>query len=135
MNDDLHARADAGDPAACMQLARRLMRGRGEGRNYELAVHYFDQAARAGEADALYMLGKCYLKGLGCLRDPAGGVSCLEQAAERGHAAAARRLGDCFEQGVGAPPSDEMAAYWYRKAAALGEPQARACLLRLARRA
>lgn len=129
---DLHARADAGDPSACMQLARRLMRGRGETRDYERAVYYFDLAARAGEADALYMLGKCYLKGLGCLRDPAGGVSCLERAAERGHAAAALKLGDCFARGVGAPVCLEMAAYWYRKAAALGEPHAQDGLLHLA---
>jgi len=115
-----------------MQLARRLMRGRSETRDYERAVYYFDLAARAGEADALYMLGKCYLKGLGCLRDPAGGVSCLERAAERGHAAAALKLGDCFARGLGAPVCREMAAYWYRKAAALGEPHAREGLLHLA---
>ena len=66
--------------------------------------------------------------------DLAGGVSCLEAAAGRGHAAAALKLGDCFEQGLGAPRSAELAAYWYRKAAAGGEKRAYAALLNLARR-
>ena len=36
------------DTAACMRLAHRLMRGRGQARNYERAVELFDVAARAG---------------------------------------------------------------------------------------
>lgn len=134
MMTELRERAAKGDVAACMQLAKRLIRGRGEGRNFEEAVEWFDAAARAGDTDALYWLGKCYVKGLGCRRDPAGGVSCLESAAGRGHAAAALKLGDCFEQGLGAPRSTELAAYWYRKAAACGEKRAYSALLNLARR-
>lgn len=132
--DELQRRAAAGDAHACLHLAKKLMRGRNStARNFEEAVEWFDCAARAGHADALYWLGKCYLKGLGCLRDPAGGVSCLEQAARAGHAAAALRLGLCFEKGVGAPCSSELAAWWYRRAQALGEPRATEQLLRLAR--
>lgn len=128
---DLLRAAAAGDPAACLLLAKRLMRGRGCTRDYEQAVRWFDAAARAGSADALYRLGKCYLKGLGCTRDPAGGVSCLERAARAGHAAAALRLGSCFAEGIGAPRCRELAAYWFRIAAARGEPRAAECLLRL----
>ena len=87
-----------------------------------------------GLVGALYWLGKCYLKGLGCPRDPAGGCSCLERAALAGHAAAALKLGECFEKGTGAPASSELAAYWYRKAAARGETHAYDKLLNLARR-
>lgn len=133
--ESLEKRAHAGEPDACMHLARKLMRGRGVARDYERALQLFDTAARAGDADALYMLGKCYLKGVGCAKDPAGGVSCLETAAQRGHAAAAHRLGECFETGAGAPRSAELAAYWYRKAAALGETRAYDSLLRLHRSA
>lgn len=127
----LQRKAEQGDPAACVHLAKRLMRGRGGARNYEQAVLLFDRAAQAGNADALYHLGKCYLKGLGCLKDPGGGVSCLEAAARYGHAGAALKLGECFERGEGAPRSSEMAAYWYRKAAARGESRALDCLQRL----
>lgn len=122
--DSPHPHAAPGAPEACMQQAKRLMRGRGEKRNYEEAVRLFDIAAQAGNADALYQLGKCYLKGIGCRKDPAGGVSCLESAARRGHASATLKLGECFERGTGAPRNFEMAAYWYRKAAALGCPEA-----------
>ena len=128
---ELQRRAEAGDISACMALGHKLLRGRGVPRNYEQALHFFDLAAQAGEADAHYRLGKCYLKGIGCTKDPAGGVSCLETAARQGHAAAALRLGECFEQGTGAPRSAELAAYWFRKAAALGETRAYDCLLRL----
>ena len=100
----------------------------------EEAVEWFDRAAQAGSTDALYWLGKCYLKGLGCRRDPSGGSSCLENAALRGHAAAALKLGECFETGTGAPASAELAAYWYRKAAARGENRAYDKLLNLARK-
>ncbi len=130
-NDDLHARAARGEADACLHLAKRLLRGRGESRNYEQAVYFLDIAARAGHPDALFQLGKCYLKGIGCLKDPAGGTSCLEQAANQGHASAALKLGQCFEIGCGAPANSELAAYWYRKAAALGSPDAPAALLRL----
>lgn len=130
--DELETRARAGEPAACLALGRKLLRGRGIGRDYERAIALFDTAARTGHPDALYLLGKCYLKGIGCTKDPAGGVSCLEAAANAGHAAAARRLGDCFAQGLGAPRNSEMASYWYRKAAARGDTRAYDQLLRLA---
>lgn len=133
MPDDLTERATAGDAEACMHLAKRFMRGRGGERNYEQAVALFDTAAKAGHADAHYWLGKCYLKGLGCPRDPSGGVSCLETAARVGHAGAALKLGSCFAAGLGAPQSAEMAAYWYRKAAARGETRAYDMLLALSR--
>lgn len=123
-NEELQRLAAEGNPSACMQLAKRLMRGRGGARDYEQAVMLFDAAARAGHADALYHLGKCYIKGIGCPKDPGGGVSCLEAAALRGHLAATLKLGECFERGEGAPRCSEMAAYWYRRAAASGAPQA-----------
>lgn len=122
--DEIRRAIETGDVAACMRWGKRLMRGRGAPRDYEGALQCFDAAARAGDADALYMLGKCYLKGVGCTKDPAGGVSCLEAAARRGHAAAALRLGDCFARGEGAPCSAELAAWWYRKAAAHGDSRA-----------
>ena len=130
----LEERVAAGDPAACMQLGKRLLRGRGIERNYERALACFDTAARSGNADAFYLMGKCYLKGVGCIKDPGGAVSCLENAARRGHASAALKLGECFER-IGAPKNDELAAYWYRKAAARGESRAYDDLLRLARAA
>ena len=120
------------DNTEWLRQAKRLLRGRGCARNYEQAVELLDLAARSGEVDALYLLGKCYLKGIGCPRDPSGGVSCLERAALAGHAAAAYRLGECFRHGQGAPRSSELAAYWYRKAAALRHPQAYGALLDLA---
>ncbi len=104
--------------------AKRLMRGRGEERNYERAVELFDRAARWGDADAHYWLGKCYLKGLGCQRDPQGAATCLERAANLGHAGACLKLGDCFLRGEGTPQSRELAEYWYRRAAARGEERA-----------
>ena len=124
--------AEANNPAESLLVqAKRLMRGRGEARNYEQAVALFDRAARAGLPDAHYWLGKCYLKGLGCQRDPQGGVTCLERAATLGHAGACLKLGDCFARGEGAPQNRELAAYWYRRAAARGEDRAYDKLLEL----
>ena len=108
--EELRERAQAGEPAACAMLAKRLLRGRGCARDYERAVELLNVAVAGGDADALYRLGKCYLKGVGCARDAAGGVSCLERAARNGHAAAALRLGCCFEEGLGAPRSAVLAA-------------------------
>ncbi|MBR5888010.1 MAG: sel1 repeat family protein [Akkermansia sp.] len=120
-----------GSAEDCLNQAKRLLRGRGCERDYEGAVALLDRAVQLGSADALYQLGKCYLKGIGCRKDPSGGVSCLERAAFTGHAAAAYRLGECFENGVGAPRSTILAAYWYRKAAALKHPLAYRALLKL----
>ncbi len=132
MSEELADMADGGVERLLAQ-AKRLMRGRGEARNYERAVELFDRAAQLGDADALYWLGKCYLKGLGCQRDPGGAATCLEQAANLGHAGACLKLGDCFARGQGAPESPEMAAYWYRRAAARGETRAFDSLVELAR--
>ncbi len=117
-----------------LHRAKRLMRGRGEERNYEEAVELFDAAARLGSADALYWLGKCSMKGLGCAKDAQGGVLCWEKAAALGHAAACYKLGESFENGTGAPKSAELAAYWYRRAVVRGEQRAYGCLVRLARK-
>ena len=48
MLQELRARAAAGDVEACLQLAKKLVRGRGEERNFEEAVEWFDRAAQAG---------------------------------------------------------------------------------------
>lgn len=120
------------NPAACLQWAKALLRGRSVERNYEEAVRYFDIAARAGMPDALYQLGKCYLKGIGCMKDPGGGANCLERAARAGHGGAALRLGRCFQEGTGAPLSYDMARYWYMKSLFLGDPRAREALDELA---
>ena len=51
MPEELRTRAAAGDTDAALHLAKKLIRGRGEGRNFEEAVEWFDAAAR-GESRA-----------------------------------------------------------------------------------
>ncbi len=109
---------DEGDALECLRYAKQLIRGRGGvSRDFELAVKYFDLAARAGEVDAMYWLGKCYWRGVGCLRDTSGAMSCFENAANRGHVAAARKLAQCFAEGVEVPRCESLATYWALRAA------------------
>ena len=49
-------------------------------------------------------------------------------AAKRGNVAAMAALGRMYDQGQGVKPDRDLATQWYRKAAAAGNPEAKAWL-------
>lgn len=97
--------------------------------NMEEAMQWFARGAEAGDAEAASYLGRGFLYGTGLEEDAEAAVSCLLMAAEMGDAEAQYELGRCCDEGTGLPaPERELATYWYKKAAAQGNKDARLAL-------
>lgn len=81
------------DPRAAYDLALRLLRGDGVGRDTASGLRWLREAATRGDLEAQAALGRLYLGGLEEMGpDPREAESWLEAAAGRGHADAARWL-------------------------------------------
>lgn len=118
----LTPRAEHGEVAAQLALARAYFLGNGVPKDEAAAALWFRKAADQGEVHAESILGSMYEKGRGGLpKDDAQAVYWYRKAAEQGLAASQGSLGWMYEQGRGGLPKDEaQAAAWYRKAAEQG---------------
>jgi localization factor PodJL len=113
--------AASGDPGAALELALRLLDGRGVAKDARAAAAWLEQAAARDLAPAQYRLGSLYEKGVGVARDPALAVSWYAKAAAAGNARAMHNLAVMKAEGaVDGKPDYAAAAQWFRKAAELG---------------
>jgi localization factor PodJL len=111
----------SGDPSAELELALRLVDGRGVAKDPGAAAQWFEQAAAQDVPLAQYRLGTLYEKGLGVARDSALAMSWYAKAATAGNARAMHNLGVMNAEGAGGgKPDYGEAAHWFRKAAELG---------------
>lgn len=91
-------------------------------KNPEMAVKYYDSAAREGNADAQYYLATCYQEGFGVKeQDLCEAAILLHLAAEQGHAGAQLQLGICYKTGKGVPVNHTTAAKLFEAAAEKGK--------------
>jgi localization factor PodJL len=117
----LRAVAAAGDPAAELELALRLVDGRGVARDLGAAAQWFEQAAAQDLPLAQYRLATLYEKGLGLGRDPQLAMAWYAKAAAAGNARAMHNLAVMNAEGdAGGKPDYGEAAQWFRKAGQLG---------------
>lgn len=79
------AKADAGDAAAQVQLARLYTKGEGVTNSYAEAAKWFRRAADQTNSDALLGLGELYEAGQGVPHDLDHAVKLYRQAAELGN--------------------------------------------------
>jgi localization factor PodJL len=113
--------AVSGDASAALELALRLLDGRGVAKDARAAAAWLEQAAARDLAPAQYRLGSLYEKGVGVARDPALAVSWYAKAAAAGNARAMHNLAVMKAEGaVDGKPDYGAAAQWFRKAAELG---------------
>jgi Sel1 repeat len=85
--------------------------------HYADADRWFRLAATQGDAEAQFWLGTAYERGLFGGIDYQESLKWLRKSAAQGLPDAQFCLGRMYEYGEGVPESDEMAAYWYRRAA------------------
>jgi TPR repeat protein len=120
---------NAGHADAAFQLGRMYEKGQGTSKNESEALRWFTKAAEQGHADAQGGVGVFYLKGIGTRRDDTKALDWLRKGAAAGSAAAMYNLGTMYEEGrAGLPKSRSTAREWYRKAANLGDPEAKKAL-------
>ena len=117
----LREAAAAGDAAAELELALRLIDGRGVAKDPSAAAQWFEQAAVQDLPLAQYRLAALYEKGLGVARDSALAMSWYTKAATAGNARAMHNLAVMNAEGAaGGKPDYSEAAQWFRKAGQLG---------------
>ncbi|GEM_PF-1737182 len=89
-------------------------------REFEQALPWLAQAAKADHVQAQGLLGSMYLVGQGSAKDVLMGLHWLTQAAQRGHLEAQSLLGAVYLVGQDVPPDVTKAVRWLNSAANSG---------------
>jgi TPR repeat protein/tRNA A-37 threonylcarbamoyl transferase component Bud32 len=118
--DELHDRAEAGDPAAQHDLGWFYYEGQMYEQDYKQAFHWFSKAAAQQYTESILWLGTLYRNGEGVEKDYAKAMKCFRKGADLGHAASQSYLGDMYEFGVGVDIDYDQAFLWHKKAAGRG---------------
>ncbi len=123
--------AEFGLPAAQTERGKQYLYGRGEEKNPETALAYFEQAADNGDRRAAdyalrsrTQLGALALKGDAKSVSPQEGLTLLKDAASKGSRDALFELGKAYEKGLVVEKNSNVASGYYREAAAKGHPKA-----------
>lgn len=122
----LVAEAEAGDPDAMYNIARRYAAGNGLERDLDEARYWHVKAAEAGVAEAQFQLALLIdQEQLGFTRDAEEVQSWLRFAAMQGHLDAQLQLSERYRDGRGFEANPGKSQAWLRHAAAQGHPRAR----------
>ena len=117
------------DPEVCCRVAYCYAVGSGCRRNDELALKYYQQAARSGDASALFHVGMFYLDGRGTRKNARRGVEFLRRAVEAGYGSACHVLAGCYMIGNGVEQDDDEATRLLEKGVELKDVE---CCLEVA---
>eukprot|EP00227_Mantoniella_beaufortii_P015898 CAMPEP_0197592248 /NCGR_PEP_ID=MMETSP1326-20131121/14987_1 /TAXON_ID=1155430 /ORGANISM="Genus nov. species nov., Strain RCC2288" /LENGTH=435 /DNA_ID=CAMNT_0043157925 /DNA_START=132 /DNA_END=1435 /DNA_ORIENTATION=- len=128
--DAFRVAAEAGHPAAALDLGHCLMNGLGiaGGKKQTMAVKAYMQAAEAGIPEAMYHLGIAYLSGAGVRRQETAAAKWLTAASRVRHPVAMNELAQMYVTGRGVDRDLDAAVHWYRESAELGNPESAAAL-------
>jgi TPR repeat protein len=113
--------ADAGDAASASALAAALLEGRGVAVDKPEAVRLLRSASAQGNAEAMSILGRMLVEGRNVGKDPTEGSRLLTAASEAGYTPAMVDYARILLNGTAGVPADAAkAAFWFRRAADLG---------------
>ncbi|MCX5580313.1 hypothetical protein [Kaistia terrae] len=115
----LQSAADAGDPIAAFEIARRFADSSQGTPDVRLAAEWYERAAKAGLAIAQYRIGSLYERGEGVPRDLSAAQSWYIQASDKGNARATHNLAVLLSEGATAEPNYIRAAQYFTLAANL----------------
>ncbi|MDR2387453.1 MAG: sel1 repeat family protein, partial [Deltaproteobacteria bacterium] len=108
--------------------------------DFDKAVEYIELVADKGNATAQYILGQLHYdghlgyKGLSLKKDLVEAIKYFQLAAEQNHDQALLALGKAYFEGRGLKKDDLQAANYFRRSAALGNPEAKKRLASLERK-
>ena len=114
--DDLRHRADAEQPGAMEELARRLLQGDGVAKDVQAGAGWMLRAAERGSTQAAFNIGVMYERGFVVDRDSTKAVAWYGKAADAGLATAQHNLALLLRDGKGAPRDPTRAAELLRAA-------------------
>lgn len=109
----------AGKPAASYQLGLLSINGLMDSIQPRVAFHYFEKASAAGIAAATRQVAIAFYTGIGTIKNKEAALTCFQRSAAQGDVLAMRDVGNIYlvdKKDKGAADS------WFRKAAALGDP-------------
>lgn len=92
---------------------------------YDMAYHWFGEAAKNNHIPSKYEFGLCYILGNGVNKSAEQGVYWIRQAAEQGYPIAQCDLAYSYKIGNGVPQSYSKAVEWYKKSADRGNIKAK----------
>jgi hypothetical protein len=114
--DDLRTRANAEDPAAMEELARRLLQGIGVAKDQQAGAGWLLRAAERGSMQAAFNAGVMYERGFVVERDATRAVEWYRKAAQAGMPMAKHNLALLLRDGKGTPPNAKEAIALLRSA-------------------
>lgn len=127
----LKTRAEAGDIAAQMELARAYESGKGVSQNDELAAQWCRRAAEQGNPDAQNHLGTIYRMGIGVEKSKEEAVIWYRKAARQKYPTAMFNLGTAYYNGDGVRINDVLADAWFLLAQTNGSQSANDAVARM----
>ncbi|TCM66476.1 TPR repeat protein [Acinetobacter calcoaceticus] len=119
--------AQQGYAPAQFSVAESYYWGIGTAKDRKTAFNWYQKSSDQKYAAATYHLGMAYLNGSGVAQNIEKGQLLRIQAGEMGHIAAQIDLAQEYRMGgeeYGIEVDEQQAAYWYRKAAVLGDRNA-----------
>jgi len=127
----LHARAEASDPKALVDLGNRYSFGEGVQQDLARAFGLYLRAAEAGSEDGMFNLAACYRLGEGVEKNLLKAAEWYERALVTDKFFAPFALGELYSTPGGLPPNHEKAIAYFQLALANGHQDARRELRRL----
>ena len=120
----LLAKANAGDPAAQVQVGESYAAGKGVEQDLKQAAEWYRRAADKGDVAGELHLAALYRDGgKGFPRDRSQSAAWYRRAAEQGDVGAQGILSLLYSLGQGVPKSDVEAYFWFDLAAAVNGPK------------
>ncbi|MGI9212168.1 MAG: tetratricopeptide repeat protein [Methylococcaceae bacterium] len=116
--------AEAGDPAAMVNLGNLYMKGLGVAQDYSLAKEWYQRAADRDDRAGQGKLGLLHYYGLGVPIDYNQAAHWFELAANQGEPTAETILASLYVRGDGVDKDLSAAYFWYTRALEQGHPEA-----------
>lgn len=124
----MRAKAAANDAAAQTAIGVYYLEGEAVGRDYELAMQWFEKAAKQNDSSAQFYIGLMYSEGLGLKRDYIAALEWYEKSASQNDAKGFYGIGLLYFRGKGIKRDYTTALEYFHRAADLGYPDAYAYL-------
>ncbi len=114
--------AELGYVPAYRNLGRIFQKGIGVTANERKAFDWYSRAAEKDDVESQYRVGQAFLTGKGVVNSEEYGIEWLTKAADAGHAQAMRAIASYYySRGDSKNGELDLAAAWYKKAAAKGD--------------
>lgn len=126
--DTLLAEASAGDAKAQTAVGICYLEGKGVEHDYELAMQWFQKAAKQHDSSAESYIGLMYSEGIGLKRDYVSALEWYEKSAAQNDAKGFNGIGLLYYRGKGIKRDYTTAMGYFQRAAGLGYAEAYAYL-------